>query len=198
MKSKIQKLFFVFLLFVMVALCTAYVKEEPVIYCEEWTEVAARAEAKDARASDIPEQEDGQASDVFTALKSGDIKSLVGVQFGDKLDNDLFEVNGCIGRSCEYRMKDTDDYGITYEFDGKGNCFSGFVIWMGYGNSLGIRFGEDTIGLFTDALGEPDFYGERNDMSSLNMCAEWHFENATLTIREDAGKVYMLTYRAAA
>lgn len=199
MKAKVQQIFLIFSILAFFIMCTACGTKEDKIYCEEWGDVASRSEMAymymSNNSSNNTKTEEKMLDD-FTALKNGNTKSLVNIQFGDKIDKNLYEVGGCIGQICEYRLKHSEDYNITYEFEGEGNGFSGFVVWLSYGSYFGINFGEDTIEKFIEVFGEPDFLGERNDMASSNMCAEWYFEKATLTIREDAGRIFMLTYRA--
>lgn len=128
-------------------------------------------------------------------LQNGDTKPLVGLSFGDVLDYDGYKICGWSSTEVWYRREDCAYGDVGLIFGGKGNGFSGMIIYSD-GNFCGIILGEDTVDTFTEVLGEPDTWEEESHGNETSHWAFWNFENAVLSVRIDNGKVGGVKYRA--
>ena len=129
-------------------------------------------------------------------LQNGDTRPLVGLSFGDALDYDGYEICGWSSEGVKYRRKNCAYSDVSLVFGGDRNGFSGMDLYIS-GNFCGIILDEDKIDIFTEVLGEPDTWEEKDYGSETARWAIWNFENADLSVRVNkAGTVQAVEYLA--
>lgn len=150
-----------------------------------------------------PSEHDMSAADDEVAknllcLRDGDTKSLVGVSFGDAFDYDTYVDMGSWKEGRIYHLKDEEQEGPYFLFNGKGSGFSGLVQFGGSagGDFLGIRLGEDSLDKIVDVLGVNTALKGEMTYSVMETWAIWDFETATLSFRMKDGIIQAVEYVA--
>lgn len=132
--------------------------------------------------------------EIVTALENGDAKFLVGVDFGEIFDYNLYEE----AVKNEYCLKEDHSRDLHYLFDGKGHRFSGFSTNYSDGRKpfLGVE-PHDLAFIFEEVFGEPDICEVWDPgWEETGLKTEWYFEKAVLTVYEWRGEVSRIEYRA--
>lgn len=147
------------------------------------------------------ESDKSLSEDVVLALKNGDTESLIGVALGEEFDYEVYKGIGPAEDRTYSQKEKVFDWRLDYFFEGEGHRFSGFSIEYPEEPFLGIKFGEDTASMFTDAFGEPDVcekligWGE-TEWDGRGLRGEWYFEKAVLAVEEYEGVVTGIEYQA--
>ncbi|MBD5528285.1 MAG: hypothetical protein HDR02_07750 [Lachnospiraceae bacterium] len=147
------------------------------------------------------ESDDAAEADEVTrkllCLKDGDTEPLVGVSFGEPFDYDKYVSVGTWHGAKMYRLKDAENGGIYFLFNGKGDGFGGLVQFANFngGDFLGISVGEDSVKKISDVLGA--YTAEsRKTYSGTETWAIWDFETATLSVKIEDGVIQTMEYLA--
>lgn len=148
---------------------------------------AADAEQEEADVADVeqaaeplenPARRDPKNAKLL-CLESGDMKTLLGISFGDRIDYTRFECSGW-GRFgplyCEIDAREGSR--AYFFFQGKGHGFGGFEVTNMNLGFLGLDQREDKLVRLTDLFGNPDDF-EINDSI---MTATWDFDMASLNV----------------
>ena len=152
-------------------------------------------EETETATTNTPALEEDEVTRNLLFLQNGDTEPLVGLSFGDVLDYNGYKIYGWSGTEVWYQRENCAYGDVGLVFGGKGNGFSGMIIYSS-GNFCGIILGEDTVDTFTEVLGEPDTWEEESRAYETSRWAFWNFENAVLSVRIDKGKVSGVKYRA--
>ncbi len=130
-------------------------------------------------------------------LKEGNTEPLVGVSFGEPFDYDKYVSVGTWYGAKMHRLKDAENGGIYFLFNGKGDGFGGLVQFANFnsGDFLGITVGEDSVEKISDVLGA--YTAEsRKTYSGTETWAIWDFETATLSVEIEDGVIQTMEYLA--
>ena len=123
-----------------------------------------------------PSTEQGTAG--LLKLKKGEIKSLVGFNFGDKVDLNIVKNSGkSTSGSDIYLLKDGSNDDLSMLF---ANGFFGLMA-VGKGNFYGIQLGKDEPQKLYDILGKPDSFEEISGTSGKPL-AVFAMKNATMYV----------------
>lgn len=159
----------------------------------EEEEMAAESAAEPA---ENPARKDPKNAKLL-CLQSGDMETLLGISFGDRIDYTRFECSGS-GRFgplyCEIGAR--EDSRAYLFFQGKGHGFGGFELTNRNLGFLGIGQGEDKLERLVNLFGEPDETGEYDKVDSIETVT-WHFEKASLEAHIRNGYISSVEYLAA-
>ena len=149
---------------------------------EESSENPARKDPKNAK---------------LLCLESGDMETLLGISFGDRIDYTRFECSGS-GRFgplyCEIGAQEGSR--AYFFFHGKGHGFGGFEVTNMNLGFLELDQREDTLERLIDLFGEPDKIDVDEKHDSI-VTATWNYETASLNVGTRNGYIRSVEYLAA-
>ncbi|MDE6386206.1 MAG: hypothetical protein K2L82_00175 [Lachnospiraceae bacterium] len=200
-KAFIQKIIVILTLFYTCTGCRAYdtkMESGTDDYAETTHEIATvlgEDDAADAeQAAELfenPARRDPENAKLL-CLQSGDMKTLLGISFGDRIDYTRFECSGS-GRYgplyCEIGAREGSR--AYFFFQGKGHGFGGFELTNMNLGFLGLDQREDTLERLVDLFDEPD------EVDAYENAATWYFEKASLKVGIRNGYVSSVEYLAA-
>ncbi|MBD5487841.1 MAG: hypothetical protein HDR13_03475 [Lachnospiraceae bacterium] len=161
---------------------------------QEESDVADTEQA--AESSENPARKDPKNAKLL-CLESGDMETLLGISFGDRIDYTRFEVSGSGDFGplyCEIDARQGSR--VYYCFQGKGHGFGGFSATDPEFDFLGLDQGEDKLERLVDLFGVPDEAGVYDKVDSIETVI-WHFEKASLEAHIRNGYIISVEYLAA-
>lgn len=130
-------------------------------------------------------------------LESGDMETLLGLSFGERIDFTRFVCSGSGRFGPLYCEIDAQEGSRAYFFfQGKGHGFGGFEVWNMELGFLGLVQNKDKLERLVDLFGEPDETGVYSKVDSIDT-AIWHFEKASLEVHIRNGYINSAEYVAA-
>ncbi|MDE6738101.1 MAG: hypothetical protein K2K07_03285 [Lachnospiraceae bacterium] len=161
---------------------------------QEESDVADTEQA--AESSENPARKDPKNAKLL-CLESGDMETLLGISFGDRIDYTRFECSGS-GRFgplyCEIGAQEGSC--AYFFFHGKGHGFGGFEVTNMNLGFLELDQREDTLERLIDLFGDPDKIDVDEKHDSI-VTATWIYETASLNVGTRNGYISSVEYLAA-
>lgn len=166
---------------------------------------AADAEQEGTVATDVEQAEEPSENPArkdpknakLLCLQNGDMETLLGISFGDRIDYTRFECCGSGRFGPLYCEIDAQEGSRAYFFfQGKGHGFGGLEVTNMNLGFLGLDQGEDTLERLIDLFGEPDEIDVNEKHDSI-ATATWNFEMASLNVVIRNGYISGVEYMAA-